>query len=387
MATDRTTGQRRDAVFFGLRTERPYDCRLEHVRYVLEPSSGSQGLYDALAAAIGKRFNNEFSDVDPARLPPIAVTPEMTGGKDVAVHSWSDVRFWMSATRYIFLARAGSTVQVMSQSYILSEALRSDENPLPETGRYGVDLLTWEVVNALRPTDPETVELILSNEGVIEQNLAERAALRVLQARAKADNEDERAMLSLASAFVVSRLRYQGESWQRDRPSLKRLLAYGVRMEVSPFDSDVWYGSVDFTEDVRRRRPGTRWGQLAFLDRLSAGWTEFPDGDQYRHVITQGTAWLKQYPNSPLAITVMSHVARAYETWWSLSLAPEDEELVTASDHKEGGEDARLQAIRWYERILRESPTSVEARHARRVIVQITVGIDTGERGFYAVYA
>jgi hypothetical protein len=41
-----------------------------------------------------------------------------------------------------------------------------------------------EVVNALRPTDPETVELILSND-VIEQNSAERAALRVLQAREK----------------------------------------------------------------------------------------------------------------------------------------------------------------------------------------------------------
>lgn len=387
MATDITTGHRRDAVFFGLRTERPYDCRLEHVRYVLEQSSGIQGLYDALAAAIGKRFNNEFSNVDPARLPAIAVAPEMTGGKDVAPQSWGDVRFWMSATRYIFLARAGSTVQVMSQTYILSEALRSDENLLPETGRYGVDLLKWEIVNALRPTDPETVELILSNEGVIEQNFAERAALRVLQARARADNEDQRAMLSLASALVVSRLEYQGESWQRDRPGLKPILAYGVRMEVSPFDSDVWYGSVDFAEDVRRRRPGTRWGQLAFLDRLSGGWTEFPDGDQYRHVITQGTAWLKQYPNSPLAMTVMSHVARAYETWWSLSLAPADEELVEASEHAEGAEEARLQAIRWYERILREAPTSAEARHARRVLVQITVGVDTGERGFYAVYA
>jgi hypothetical protein len=311
----------------------------------------------------------------------------MTGGKDAAPQSWVDVRFWMSGTRYIFLARAGSTVQVMSQTYVLSDALRSDENLLPETGRYGVDLLKWELVNALRRTDPETVELILSNEGVIEQNLAERAALRVLQARAKADNEDQRAMLSLASAFVVSRLQYQGESWQRDRPGLKPILAYGVRMEVSPFDSDVWYGTVDFKEDVRRRRPGTRWGQLAFLDRLSGGWTEFPGGDQYRHVITQGTAWLKQYPNSPFAVTVMSHVARAYETWWSLSLAPDDEELVTASEHREGAEEARLQAIRWYERILRDAPTSLEAGHARRVLVQITVGVDTGERGFYAVYA
>lgn len=36
---------------------------------------------------------------------------------------------------------------------------------------------------------------------------------------------------------------------------------------------------------------------------------------------------------------------------------------------------------------VREAPTSLEAQHARRVIVQITVGVDTGERGFYAVHA
>jgi hypothetical protein len=387
MATDMTNDWRRDAVFYGLRTERPYDCRLEHVRYLLEQQSGTRDLYDALVAAIGKRFDNEFATVDPDRLANIAVTPEMTGAKDAAPRSWVDVRFWMSGTRYIFLARAGSTVQVMSQTYVLSDALYSDRDLRPETRRYGVDLLKWEVANALRPTDPETVEVILSNEGVIEQNRAERAALRVLQARAKADNEDQRAMLSLASAFVVSRLESEGESWQRDRPGLKPILAYGVRMEVSPFDSDVRYGAVDFAEDVRRRRPGTHWGQLAFLDRLSRGWTEFPGGDQYRHVITQGTAWLKLYPNSPFAATVMGHVARAYETWWSLSLAPDDEDLVTAAEHKEGAQAARLQAIRWYERILRDAPTSVEARHARRVLVQITVGVDTGEREFYEVYA
>jgi hypothetical protein len=381
IATDMTSGQRRDAVFYGLRSERPYDCRLEHVRYVIEQQSDNQELYDALAGAIRKRFGdrNEFANVDPANLPALAVMPEMAGGTDPAPRSWVDVRFWMSATRYIFLARTGSTVQVMSQTYVLSEALRSDDNLVPDMGRYGVDLLTWEVVNALRPTDPDAVELILSNEAVIEQNLAERTALRVLEARAKAGNADQRAMLSLASSLVVGRLRYRGESWQRDRPGLKPLLVYGVRMEMSPFDSDVWYGSDRFAEDVLRRRPGTRWGQLAFLDQLWRG--------EYREVIAEGTAWLKQYPNSPFAITVMSHVARAYETWWSLSLAPEDEELVTAAEHKDGAEEARLQAIRWYERILRDAPTSVEARHARRVLVQITVGVDTGERGFYRVYA
>jgi hypothetical protein len=368
-------------VFYGLRTERPYDCRLEHVRYVIEQPSGVQELYDALADAIRKRFRNEFSNVNPALLPAIA----FAGDEDA--QPLVDVRFWMSGTHYVFLARTGSNVQVMAQSYILNAALDSYDNLGADTDRYGVSLLKWELVNALRPTDSETVELILSNEAVIEQNRVETAALRVLQAREGAESEDQRAMLSLAAALVVGRLRYEGDAWQRDRPGLKPILAYGVRMEESPFDSDVWYGSADFAEDVRRRRPGTRWGQLAFLDRLSGGWTGLTDGDQYRHVIAQGTAWLKQYPGSPFAVTVMSHVARAYETWWSLSLAPEDEELVTAAEHKDGAQEARLQAIHWYERVLREAPTSLEARHARRVIVQITVGVDTGERGFYAVYA
>jgi len=62
-------------------------------------------------------------------------------------------------------------------------------------------------------------------------------------------------------------------------------------------------------------------------------------------------------------------------------------ELVTASEHQAGAAEARVRAIRWYERILREAPTSEEARHARRVIVLITAGVDTGERGFYSVYA
>lgn len=389
IATDSRSGQRRDAVFYGLRTERPYDCRLEHVRYVLEAESGVQELYDAFAAAINKGFDNEFSSVDTSQLPHLGIGPHMPPDSGDP-GSWVDLRYWMTGTQHIVLARSGTAVHVMSQSHILSEALRSEQHLPPGTDRYGVPLLQWEVVNALRPSDPETVNVILSNEGVVDQDLVERAALRVLRARAKAATEDSRAMLSLAAGLVVGRLRYQGESpasLRRERPGLAPIFALGVEMRVSPFDSDVWYGHDAFSEDVRRRRPGTRWGQLAFLSRLSGGWTDFPSGDQYRHVVTQGTEWLKQHPGSPLAVAVMSHVARAYETWWSLSLAPPDEELVSASEHTAGAADARLQAIKWHERILRDAPTSAEAVHAWRVLILIRVGVDTGERLFYAVYA
>ena len=104
-------------------------------------------------------------------------------------------------------------------------------------------------------------------------------------------------------------------------------------------------------------------------------------------IIANGTAWLKGHPRSPMAIAVMLDVAQAYETWWSLSLGPDDEELLTPSDHREGSENARLQAIRWYERFIGEFPNSREAEHARRVLMQIQVGVDTGSRVFFSRYA
>jgi len=43
-----------------------------------------------------------------------------------------------------------------------------------------------------------------------------------------------------------------------------------------------------------------------------------------------------------------------------------DEELVTASKHKEGAGEARLQAIRWDERLLRAAPGSKTVTMRRR---------------------
>jgi hypothetical protein len=45
----------------------------------------------------------------------------------------------------------------------------------------------------------------------------------------------------------------------------------------------------------------------------------------------------------------------AYETWWSLSLASEGEELVTPSEHLNGAKQAGIEAIRWFDRIARQA--------------------------------
>ena len=158
-------------------------------------------------------------------------------------------------------------------------------------------------------------------------------------------------------------------------------------MEESPYDQGIWYGSWSPSRRERRMFANTRWSQWTTASADESAASQFADEYQYRAVIANGTAWLKGHPRATMAIAVMIDVAQAYETWWSLSLAPDDEELVTASDHREGSENARRQAIRWYVRIVRDFPHSREAEHARRVLIQIRVGVDTGSRVFFSPYA
>jgi hypothetical protein len=175
-------------------------------------------------------------------------------------------------------------------------------------------------------------------------------------------------MLTAAIARTAARLRVEGKRPEEARPSLRPLLALGVTKKESPYDEGIWYGSYD--------PPGTRSSQA-------------PDPDGafvYRDVIKSGLARLRASPNRVTPALLLS-LAQAYETWWSLSLAPDDEELVTRSDHASGAVDARREAIKWYERVMSDFPYSREAERARRVIIQIRVGVDTGQRTYFAPYA
>jgi hypothetical protein len=388
-ATDVSDGVSREVVFYGLRTERPYDCRAEQIRYVIDVTGRTDDAYTSLAEGFRREFSGgEFSKAELFRPEDLAVSLDLTSRTAYRSDEWNGVIYWMEPTQFVLLFRAGHTVQVIGQTYILVNALRADMQRRGSLERYGLDLWTWELVNALRPRDPEAVDLILSNPNRAgEQPLVERVALRLLQAYARSSRAEDRAMWALAAGIVVQKIRVEGERPELARPSLAPLLRFGVQMDESPYDQGIWYASWGPSSRERRTFAATRWSQWTVESGNAPASSQYADEYQYRAVIANGTAWLEGHPRSPMAIAVMTDVAQAYETWWSLSLAPDDEELLTASDHHEGSENARRQSIRWYERIIREFPNSREAEYARRVLIQIRVGVDTGSRAFFSPYA
>jgi hypothetical protein len=117
------------------------------------------------------------------------------------------------------------------------------------------------------------------------------------------------------------------------------------------------------------------------------GWTLGECEDSYRDVATHGQEWLARNPASPYRLVVTRAVAAAYETWWSLSKAPEYDELafVSKEDATKGAAEARVRAIEWNERLLSELPAGLAHPDIDRTIVHLHADVDTGARTYHCV--
>jgi hypothetical protein len=356
----------REAVFYALRNEKPEDCRLEQLRYVVR---ASDGVYDALMRTIGAALDETYArpvSFKAGDAKERELDDRATEDTDYPSDRWRDPRAWTTPTRTIVLYRLDDTVQVLMQTDILQFALRHDGDDHTSDLRYGVALPTWNLINRLRPIDPEAADLILGGR-VLNQGRLERALLRLLQRRARASDRLGRDTFGHAASMLAPSLRVEGRRPQEARPSLKPLLAFGVSMEESAYDPGIWYGYYN---------PASRRARVPDVDGTF----------QYRDVIQSSLAAVRTRPGRVRPSELFA-LAEAYETWWSLSLAPDDEELVTRSDHQSGAANARLQAIKWYDQLIRRFPYSREAERARRVIIQIRLGVDTGQRADFSPYA
>jgi hypothetical protein len=212
---------------------------------------------------------------------------------------------------------------------------------------------------------------------------------------AKTSPPDRQPVLLLAADRLAWRLPWmmaqdksQAANWQEWRALLATLGATYEQSDASPAE-DSWVYTGSLLKRVWADYGETGWGERAFLLLLSHGWDTGVDcqggSDQFRQVTQQGPPFLEKHPKSPYQIDVQLAVAQAYETWWSLSQAPTDEEDsdVRPQKYQEGAEAARQQSIARYEQLLQTSPQSDHAAYARRELPRLKLGIDTGQRRFY----
>jgi hypothetical protein len=136
--------------------------------------------------------------------------------------------------------------------------------------------------------------------------------------------------------------------------------------------------------------PFTKWGDLATVYLLGQGWStgDYCDGgnDQFREVIVRGETFLRELHDARFTPTVHFLIGLAYETWWSLSQASADAELVNRTEYLEGANDARLKAIDHFARVLAIAPSSSQALYARYHLPRLQLGLDTGQRAYYCIY-
>jgi hypothetical protein len=226
---------------------------------------------------------------------------------------------------------------------------------------------------------------MLDVQPIPDQDEVHRASLTLLKAVTEANNDKERAMLMLAAGKVLGRFTIQGKTPIEGRRDLDSILTFGAKFEESPYDAGLWQYSGNFEDEVIARYPESSWGQDAIVNRIDDGWmTECAPRDE--HVISHAIPWLRTHARSEFAARIIYDVAQAYETRWSLSIAPGDNEPLT-TPQPAGDDNARLLAIEWYARLLREAPSAVEAADARRRLIRLRLSADTGQRRYDCEYA
>jgi hypothetical protein len=61
-------------------------------------------------------------------------------------------------------------------------------------------------------------------------------------------------------------------------------------------------------------------------------------------------------------------------------------ERVESQTYQESSEQARQNAIAFYERLLQAAPQSDHAAYGRRQLPRLKLGVDTGQRRFYCFF-
>ncbi len=318
------------------------------------------------------------------------------GEEPVEVHEfgsafWSKVLGWRTSTLEILLYideghYQGPRLGLLARHKPLLHALQ-ESNRLREIERQRMGALKAalerDLVEEIGSDFPEIVALF--KEGKKDQ-LALRAAVENLIENARTAGPERRPALLLAADELAERI-YFGEPSSDDWNQTREIFGLTYWWNALAIG---WEYQHDLLQRVRNEYGETLWGEYAVVLLLRMGCRSgacCPEGtDQFRVVIRTGEGFLARQSQDAHRLVVLSDLAEAYETWWSLSRAHENDSYVERSRYQEGADAAREKAIAYYEGVLRLASESDEAALARRRLPRLKLGIDTNQRRFFCIY-
>ncbi len=147
---------------------------------------------------------------------------------------------------------------------------------------------------------------------------------------------------------------------------------------------------------------GTMWGQKGFIDLLNSptesdyrkesAFMDLPPHNCFAEVvIVEIPRFLNDHPDTRYRLEALYSLARAYDTLWCLSVIPApqldalglDFTAVRSGYFARQGPAARDNAIRLYQQILNEYPTSTEAKYNAFILPLLNSSKDTGARDYF----
>jgi len=230
---------------------------------------------------------------------------------------------------------------------------------------------------------------LFAQEGIKSDDLQLRNGLRDMLEKEKTISAELHPALLLAIDLVAEKL------WC---DSLESVECRRLRDEMAPHHltwawdqlGAGWFYQHDFLWRLQKEFSSSPWDEVALILLLDRGWDTSigcTNGtDRFREVIKQGEAFLAAHPAHARRAEVLFLVAQAYETWWSLSKAPKDDDYANAAAYQQGAPAAREKAIQNYEEVTRVAPQSRLAEAAREVAAKLKQGRDTSQRRFFCIY-
>lgn len=217
-----------------------------------------------------------------------------------------------------------------------------------------------------------------------------------LLARAATAPRDRAAPLLLAADRVAAHLAFRftpeprRRLGRRDAARLDSLRALGIGLSFNLLAGG-WDYDHALLVRLWREFPDTEWGHVAYLHLLERSlWSGVscpgPTTDLFHQVIERGEAYLAQRPGSAYRALVSFWLAQAYETWWSLGSARNDQYVSDPGIYAEGMEGSRRAAMMLYGTVAEIAPDGALARYAADRRRALADRADTGQRRFYCIY-
>ena len=374
-------------LFYALSLDQPLAARLGQFRATVQgpPLSSLEDTRRELATRFSARYG-AGQDLDPLRTP----VPEPGSA------FWHSLRLWKGGNVQIYLylyenPSEQPRLEVQVRRPIVLEALATQERlrnlEIEQSAEAGTSLDN-RLAQDLGAEFPRLPALMRRSQPEQDQAAIQPLLLDLLQA-ARVSLPERRAMLMMAADRLAARLlvgERESPQWDQQRSQLAR---FGLSFEWDQLGA-AWQYTHDLLWRIWEEYAGMPWGEQAFVLLESRGWETHvgcqSGSDQFGIVIQTTERFLREHTQSPHRAEVQFLLAQAYETWWSLSRAPEQDDYVDRAKYVQGADVARQRAVAHYEELLQMPGAGDYAAYARLVLPRLKLGLDTGQRRFFCVY-